>query len=76
MLNSVRDLFFVHTAHAKPEEIKSIKDLLNPKWKGKIAIDDPVVYASGLSKAAYFYQFGGEFVKRLYIDQKPVFSRE
>lgn len=76
MLNSVRDLFFVHTGRANPDEIKSIRDLLKPKWKGKIAIDDPVVYASGLSKAAYFYQFGEEFVKRLYIDQKPVFSRE
>ena len=76
MINSVRSLFFLHTDHAKPEEFRSIKDLLSPKWKGKIAIDDPVIYASGLSKAAYFYQFGEEFVKRLYIDQKPVLSRE
>lgn len=76
MLNYLNRIFFLHTHHARLEEFKSIKELLNPKWKGKIAIDDPVGFASGVSTAAHFYEFGEEFVKRLYIDQKPVFSRD
>jgi iron(III) transport system substrate-binding protein len=77
MLNYVSRLFYVNTRHAKVEEFKSIKELLNPRWKGKIAIDDPVGFSSGTSTASYFYQaFGEDFVKGLYIDQKPVFSRD
>lgn len=31
----------VNTELAKPEEIKSYRDLLHPKWKGKIMLSDP-----------------------------------
>lgn len=31
----------------KPEEMKSFKDLLNPKWKGKIAMFDPTMTGAG-----------------------------
>jgi len=69
-------LFQINTSRVKPNEFKSIKDLLNPKWKGKIALLDPTVAGNGLGYAAHMYvEFGEEFVKRLYIDQQPVFSR-
>lgn len=39
---------FANAAQTRPEEIVSYKDLLAPKWKGKIAIGDPTIAGSGL----------------------------
>jgi ABC-type Fe3+ transport system substrate-binding protein len=65
----------INTQHVKPEEFRSIKDLLNPKWQGKFSVYDPTVSGTGEIDAARFYKdFGEEFVRRLYIDQKPGIS--
>lgn len=37
----------INTELVKPGEIKSYKDLLNPKWKGKMSMNDPTVTGSG-----------------------------
>lgn len=37
----------INTAYVKPEEIKSYKDLLNSKWKGKIVMNDPTKAGTG-----------------------------
>jgi iron(III) transport system substrate-binding protein len=78
LFNTVDSLIFVNAAYVKPEEIRSAQDLLNPKWRGKIATEDPKLDSgSGGNKAALFYsQLGAEFIKKLYIDQKPVISRD
>jgi iron(III) transport system substrate-binding protein len=77
MLSRVRPLFYINANFAKPEEFKSMKDLLNPKWRGKISAFDPTVSGSGVFNAAQYYQqFGEDFIKRLYVDQKPTFSRD
>ena len=77
VFRSVSGLFFYNADHAKGEELRSAKDLLNPKWRGKISTDDPMVNGSGAANAAMLYvELGADFVKRLYIDQKLVFSRE
>ena len=69
-------LIFVNTQHAKPEEFKSVRDLLQPRWRGKISVYDPTVSGTGEIDAARFYmRFGEEFVRKLYVDQKPVISR-
>lgn len=69
--------FSINTQQVKPEELRSAQDLLDPKWKGKIATHDPTVPGTGSNQAARFYtQFGEDFVKRLYVDQAPVFSRD
>jgi iron(III) transport system substrate-binding protein len=44
----------------KPEEIVSYDDLLNPKWKGKIAILDPRTPGSGESTWAFLWKIKGE----------------
>jgi iron(III) transport system substrate-binding protein len=77
VFRSVSGLFFYNADQVKAEEVRSSKDLLHPKWRGKISTDDPMVAGTGAANAAMLYaELGGEFVKRLYIDQKPVFSRE
>ena len=73
----VSPLLYINTKFVKPEEFKSIKDLLNPKWKGKISGEDPTTPGAGGGTAVRFYaQFGEEFVKKFYIDQKPRITRD
>jgi iron(III) transport system substrate-binding protein len=68
---------FINTEHVRHEEVRQIKDLLNPKWRGKISTEDPTTTGSGANKAAHLYsEFGEEFIKQLYIDQKTVRTRE
>jgi iron(III) transport system substrate-binding protein len=75
--SSVATLLFINTEHVKTEEMRHVKDLLNPKWRGKISTEDPTTTGSGANAAARFYtQIGEEFVKQLYVDQKPVRTRE
>jgi iron(III) transport system substrate-binding protein len=75
--NSVATFMFINTDHVKTEELRHVKDLLNPKWRGKISTEDPTTTGSGANKAARLYSdFGEEFVKQLYIDQKTVRTRE
>lgn len=74
---SVANLFFINTDYVKREEMRSSKDLLTPRWRGKISTEDPTTTGSGANLAARFYnQLGEGFVKKLYIEQKPVSSRE
>ncbi|MBM4259820.1 MAG: extracellular solute-binding protein [Deltaproteobacteria bacterium] len=75
--SSVATLLFINTEHVKPEEMRDMKDLLNPKWRGKIAAEDPTTTGAGANKAARFHHdLGEEFVKKLYIEQKPVRTRD
>jgi ABC-type Fe3+ transport system substrate-binding protein len=56
---------------------KSVQELLDPRWKGKISSMDPAVSGPGQAEATRFYlQLGEDFVRRLYLEQKPVFSRD
>jgi iron(III) transport system substrate-binding protein len=77
LFSSVDGLIFINTQYVKPEEMRSVQDLLNPKWKGKISTEDPFGSGTGINKAVHFYtQLGPEFVRKLYGDQAPVISRE
>ncbi|MBI2935176.1 MAG: extracellular solute-binding protein [Chloroflexi bacterium] len=37
----------INTNLVKPEEIRSYRDLLDPRWKGKIVMDNPTVTGAG-----------------------------
>jgi iron(III) transport system substrate-binding protein len=78
LFNSVDSLLFINTDFVKAEEMKAAKDLLNPKWQGKISTEDPTSdRGSGGNTAANIYsQLGGDFAKKLYVDQKVQFSRD
>ncbi len=78
LFNSIDALIYINAKYVQPAEMRSAQDLVNPKWKGKIATEDPKLDSgSGGNKAALFYnQLGPEFVKKLYGDQKPALSRD
>lgn len=40
--------YAINTEQVKLEEAKSYKDLLNPKWKGKMTLNDPTAAGTGL----------------------------
>ncbi|MEX0752796.1 MAG: extracellular solute-binding protein [Xanthobacteraceae bacterium] len=76
LFSSVSGVFHINTDQVKPDEMKTPDDLLNPKWRGKISTDDPAAAGRGANTAAILYTyFGEEFVKKLYLDQNPMISR-
>ncbi len=75
--SSVATLMFLNTEQVKPDEMRSAKDLLNAKWRGKISTEDPTTTGSGANAAARFYhELGEDFVRKLYLDQKAVRTRD
>lgn len=77
VFSSVNEHIYINTDHVKLAEMKSPQDLLNPKWKGKIASQDPRTSGSGANSAVHFLtQLGPDYIKKLYVDQKPVYSRD
>ena len=77
LFSTESEQFSINTQQVKPDELRSVHDLLDPKWRGKIATHDPTVPGTGSNQAARFYaQFGEDFVKQFYVDQKVVISRD
>ncbi|MBI4330955.1 MAG: extracellular solute-binding protein [Chloroflexi bacterium] len=61
----------------KPDELRSWKDLLNPRWKGKILLDDPTIGGGGQT-AMMMLAYGimdWDFVRAL-AKQEPAISRD
>ncbi len=77
IFNNISSLVSINTDLVKRKEIRSAKDFLNPKWHGKMTVADPTARSGGgLGQAGRFYMlFGDEYVKKFYLDQKPVISR-
>jgi ABC-type Fe3+ transport system substrate-binding protein len=70
-------IFYLNTDQVKPEEVKKAEDLLNPKFKGRIITSDPTLPGIGSSDSArYYIQYGEDFVKKLYVDQQMMVSRD
>lgn len=77
LFNTAGANFYVNTQFARPADFHLARDLLDPKWKGKISMHDPTVPGTGSNQAARFYvQFGEDYVKRLYVDQQPGIARD
>jgi iron(III) transport system substrate-binding protein len=77
MLRFVTPTIAINTKVVQRGEITTWKDIIDPKWRGKIIAKDPSVHGAGASVTSYLYiALGPEFVKSLYVDQKPTISRD
>lgn len=61
---------------AKPEELRSFDDFLNPKWKGKIGLSDPRVPGSGQSLWSFLWGIKGEAYLKKLVQQDLFVSRD
>jgi ABC-type Fe3+ transport system substrate-binding protein len=60
------ETFWYNTSLAKPDEIRSYDDLLNPKWKGRIGYLDPRNPGSGQNSWTFLWKVKGEeYLKKL-----------
>ncbi|MFN0072396.1 MAG: ABC transporter substrate-binding protein [Chloroflexota bacterium] len=66
---------YVNRDKIPQSELKDVDDLLDPKFKGRIVSDDCTVAAHGLTTLIGLYNLKGEdFVRKLLMDQQPVFQ--
>lgn len=69
--------FIVNGNLVKEEELRSYRDVLNPKWKGSIIMDDPTVAGSGLGTFAVlsYVLLNMDFYRQL-ARMDPVVTRD
>lgn len=68
--------YAINTTLVKPDELKSYRDLLNPKWKGKISLNDPTTAGIGEKGLSFVMEtLGVDFVKDL-AKQDPIVVRD
>jgi iron(III) transport system substrate-binding protein len=77
LVNNVSPVLGVNTQRIRPDEIKSAQDLLNSRYRGLIAQDDPTVSGTGSNTAGYIQErLGEDYIRRLYVDQQVQFTRD
>lgn len=68
----------LNTQLVKPGEIKGYRDLLNPKWKGKLLIGDPTISTGAgpsWAQAVGSNIMGWDYLRKL-ADQEPLLIRD
>jgi len=67
----------VNTDLVKDEPVRGLTDLLNPKWKGKLLLPDVRVMGDAFWPiTAARLSMGDDVIKKLFVDQEPVLSRD
>lgn len=66
----------INTNLVKPGEIKTLQDLLNPKWKGKIILNDPTLSGTGSKLVGVLAQTQGWDFWRQLVKQEPIVLRD
>jgi len=76
--NVQNDIGAYNTGLVNPAEIKSFWDLLQPKWKGKMAAFDPRDRGHIQRMRALYYNpaLGGEFLRRLFSEMDITLGRD
>jgi len=63
-----RGTLFINPTQVQPGEIKSYRDLLDPKWKSKMVMNDPRRAGPGQATFTFFYRhpdLGPDFIRAL-----------
>jgi iron(III) transport system substrate-binding protein len=72
---TTQDIVWVNRDIVSNNDFKAFKDLLDPKWAGKLVWDDPRREGSGLNTAQVFLMsYGEDFLKKLLTEQKIVYT--
>lgn len=66
----------INTDIVKKDEIRFFRDLLNPRWKGKILLDDPTVPGPAGQIVAVILVRHGEDKLRELLSQQPIIIRD
>jgi iron(III) transport system substrate-binding protein len=76
--NSQSGQVIYNSKQVNPAEFKSFWDLLNPKWKGKMASLDPTTFGMGATLQFFYFhpELGPAFLKKLYGDMQVTVSRD
>ncbi|MBM2810661.1 MAG: Extracellular solute-binding protein [Chloroflexi bacterium] len=72
-----RGTIFINPTLVRPDEIKSYRDLLDPKWKGRMIMNDPRRAGPGLATFTFFYfhpDLGPEFIRALATQDITIMS--
>jgi len=78
-LGNVSQYVSYHTKSVEPGEIRTYRDFVQPKWKGKILSRDPKISGSQRIGLRGFYhtpELGGEFIRRLYGEMDVTLTQE
>jgi iron(III) transport system substrate-binding protein len=74
---SVTGIWVINPQLVNESEVRTLDDVVNPKWRGKISMEDPLVTGLGPNNAIYIYLEKGEhYFRKLFVDQEPAISRE
>lgn len=66
-----------NTTQVNPQELQSVQDLLNPKYKGKIVLGDPSTTGAAMEWfGTVMNQFGGKDYMNKLARQEPVLTRD
>jgi len=67
---------WINTNLIKPAEVKTVKDMLSPKLKGKMMFAVPTSGATVTPAMAVRLAYGEDMMKKLFVDQEPAYSRD
>ena len=76
--NSQSGQIIYNVKQVNPAEFNSYWDLLNPKWKGKMASLDPTSFGMGAALQFFYFHpdLGPAFLKKLYGEMQVTVSRD
>jgi iron(III) transport system substrate-binding protein len=67
----------INTDLVQESEVRGLKDLVDPRWKGKLLLPDVRVMGDTFwPMTAARLSMGDDIIKKLFVDQEPVLSRD